>query len=113
YSNLTLSENGSYSIQSHALGRGDPIIFENVIASEPLLVSKHVLEGSPVIYRNLSVPRVIVDEKTDDGNIESTQVFEDCGLAPSDFDLRSVAKGTVIEIRQNGTPTHRWDGSWQ
>ncbi|MGA7226698.1 MAG: hypothetical protein WBZ45_00635 [Acidimicrobiia bacterium] len=113
YSDLTLSENGSYSIQSHALGRGDPIVFENVMASEPLLISKHVLEGSPVIYRNLSVPGVILDEETDDGNIKSTQIFEDCGLTPSDFDLRTVAKGTVIEIRQGGLPAFRWNGTWE
>lgn len=113
YSDLTLSENGSYSIQSHAVGRGEPIIFENVIASEPLFIGKHVLEGSPVIYDHVAVPSVVVDEKTDDGETKSTQIFLDCGLQPSDFDLRSVAKGTVIEIRQGDALIHRWDGGWQ
>lgn len=113
YEDLVLDQNENFGIQSHALGRGEPVIWSRVLSSTPLLVARHTLEGSPVIYREISVPSVVVDERSDNGDTPSTQIFEDCGLTPEHFEFRTIVSGTVIEIFEGGRLEWRWAGDWQ
>ena len=111
YEGMTLTDNGSFCIQSHALGKGDEsIIFEDITATEPLMIGRHTLEGGPVIYKNCKFPSVLVDE----GNkLPSTQRFENCGVTPDDFDMVSIASGTRLEILEGGALKWSWEGDWK
>jgi hypothetical protein len=110
YADITLHENSEYSVQSHAVGGDKTLIFEDLRSTDPLLIDEHTLEGSPVLYRRISVPRVIVNEEE---GVKSHQIFEDSGLTPTDFDIQSIASGTVIEIIERGNVTSKYSGGWQ
>lgn len=113
YADLTLQENALHAVESHAVGRGIHVEWLRVNADGTLLIPRHSLEGSPVLYRNCSFAGVVVDQRMDSGSTPSQQIFEDCNVTPDSFDMRSTVNGTRITIREGGRDRWEWSGSWR
>lgn len=102
---------------SHALpedNRGD-VVFEDIVTDAPFRITKHrVPRGDPVVVKRLDAPAVIVDEMDGPDSVAGRYVFEDSGLSPADFDVRSVHPESTITIVEGGDIRHRLvNGVWE
>lgn len=114
YQNLSLTRTGS-AMLVHALSKeGEPLIFEDVVTDGQLVITVHnqVNIVDPVIYRKATFTAVKLQEIPDSKAVPGLHRFEDCGLAPSDFDLALIHPDSIIEIVEGGNLAHRWDGGW-
>lgn len=117
YKDIVLSENPTALIQ-HAVTRShvdhpdDRLIFEDFLTDGPLLIVKHNTSGVlPTIYRRCTFTGVTYNEIN--AGKSSYNVFEDCGLVPSDFTFTLIQSASVIEVLEAGVLTHRWaSGVW-
>lgn len=105
---LSLTGNGfRQHAKSSDLG---PLIVEDVLSDTRLYMTKHVSGFQfPTFYRNARFPSVVYNEPSE----ESYNIYEDCGLVPANFDLAGIAADSIIEIKESGVLTHRWQsGVW-
>lgn len=109
YRDVVLEGNG-IGIILHALTReGGPAdaplqTWSNVVvrgSDESLRTVKHVApsEGYPVTFRGCSFDgKIVIDDRTNSCVLD----FVDCGLAPEDFELRSILPGLRIRVQDGG-----------
>lgn len=111
YKDLVLMGGTVASLKLHAHGR---LIFENISADGQLRVTTHNASANQfAIVRNATFTSVIYVETTNNGFRPSKIRYEDCGLAPADFDLSGIVATSLIEIVEAGSLAHRWaNGAW-
>jgi hypothetical protein len=117
YVTASLTDTGQ-GVISHALtrnGGGSPLIFENVIANNDLLISKHKApSGSAVVFKSCRFPRVVVSEVGEDGGEPGIHEMVDTGLQPINIDVSAIHPASIIRISEQGSLRWEWaGGSWK
>ena len=115
YVNASLTDT-TRGIISHALTRDEnnPLAFENVVANNDLVISKHrVASSSAVVFKRCRFPRVVVNEVGEEGAQPGIHQMFDTGLQPGDFDIEGSHSASVIQLFEQGSLQWEWaGGSW-
>jgi len=102
YRNLTLLENESGAVVSHALGEeaehADTQIWSNIVTNgSTLYVAEHRTElEEPVRFIDCDFGRVEIEE---DDSLPGAYDFINCGLEPADFDIVVAEPDSVFRVQ--------------
>ena len=112
YRNAVITD-AEWALRQHALSRDDTsLVFEDIVGNNRLLVDGHKSQSIlPNFYRSCRFAGITYSELGNSGS--SHNIYENCGLVPSDFDLSGIKSTSVIEIIEGTLLVHRWGaGSW-
>lgn len=116
YEGIVVQESGS-ALKLHALSDHPeyPISFVDLVTDGPVVVTKHNLPSRvPILFQRCSVPRVVVNQLSNNGRIPGDLRFEDCRLGPNRFDLSGMHPDSVIELVERGRRIALWRrGAWR
>lgn len=59
---------------------------------------RHTLDGGPVVFKNVSIGRFIVNNTVDGGTMPATYQLDNTGLSCGDIEYQSVVPGTKVII---------------
>lgn len=112
YENIYLINNGYGVIQhGNAIPKtGTPdedgyiMSFRNVHSTDPLLLTRRIIESPfPVLYKNCTFSKVIVDELPNGRGMQSGLVdFVNCNFTPESFEIKSMMEGSRIRVQDKG-----------
>ena len=103
-----------WALRQHAISRDErSLAFEGIVGNNRLLVDGHKSQSIlPNFYRSCRFSGVTYDELGNSGS--SHNIYENCGLVPSDFDLTGIKPNSVIDIVEGESLIGHWAaGSWR
>lgn len=115
YRNVVVDGAGTFAMTLHPVSvNGEGMLFEDCRTNGVLKILGHQVigDGTPTTYRRCTFTKVVVDEV---GNFQhpSLVLFEECGLAPANFQFISVVPSSIFELWEGGVLAHRWTaGVW-